>query len=75
MTQAKFEISQTGGEVTWYVQSSPNIQFTDDQAQAKQFSQQEALEAFSSLLTMQRVSSGPDAPVFTVTCVKKGSLA
>lgn len=52
MKGAKFVISQQSEEGSWYVVSSPNIMFTKKISDAKQFSQKDALEAVSVLMTM-----------------------
>lgn len=71
MKGPKFVISQQCEGGDWYVQSSPNINFTQELETAKELSQAEALEALDVLMTMQRTSSGSDSAAFTVKCVKK----
>lgn len=66
-----FIISQHSEGGDWYVQSSPNIHFTQELESAKKLSQTEVIETLDVLMTMQRTSSGGDAAEFTVKCVKK----
>lgn len=74
MKGAKFVISQQSEEGSWYVVSSPNIMFTKKISDAKQFSQKDALEAVSVLMTMQRISSSREPSPFTVECLKSNTV-
>lgn len=71
MNNAKFVITQPTDEQPWYLQQSPDIRFTKERSEAKILSQKEALDAMNVLMTMQRTSSGADAPSFTIHCVSK----